>query len=206
MAQILESVEIRRLWPIHNRSQRGYHPKFALYTYEDQQGYLRLVLEAHKAQLRPLHTFNTIFEGQEWLRRLITEFELCARLCNLAKGADCANGDFAEGCTGQCCSPEGPKYYNNRVKESIHWIARSLPTLALIDVGRVHDERSCILVEEGVFKGMGYFSDHSDILDLSMLRSVVEAMPDNDYIRNLIYREAREFPEKCMRFEEVVVG
>jgi DNA polymerase-3 subunit epsilon len=205
MAQVLESIEIRRLWPIHNRSQRGYHPKFALYAYEDQQGYMRLALEAHKQQLRPLHTFNTIFEGQEWLRRLISEFELCPRLCNLAKGADCANGDFAEGCTGQCCSPEGPKYYNNRVKESIQWVARSLPTLALVDVGRTHDERSCLLVEEGVFKGMGYFSCHTDILDLSTIRSAVEAMPDNDYIRNLIYREAREFPEKCLRFDSLVV-
>src|SRR5690606_8719450 len=27
MAHILESTEIRRLWPVHNRSQRGYLPK-----------------------------------------------------------------------------------------------------------------------------------------------------------------------------------
>jgi DNA polymerase-3 subunit epsilon len=202
MAQILESVEIRRLWPIHNRSQRGYHPKFALYAYEDQQGYLRLALDAHKQQLRPLYTFDTIFEGQEWLRRLISEFELCPRLCNLAKGADCANGAFAEGCTGQCCSPDGPKYYNNRVKEATQWIARSLPTMALIDIGRTHDERSCVLVEEGVFKGMGYFSAHTDVIDLQTIRSAVEPMQDNDLIRNLVYREAREYPEKCMRFAE----
>jgi DNA polymerase-3 subunit epsilon len=202
MAQILESTEIRRLWPIHNRSQRGYHPKFALYTYEDQKGYLRLTLDAHKQQLLPLYTFNTILEGQEWLRRLISEFELCPRLCNLAKGADCANGVFAEGCTGQCCSPEGPKYYNNRVKEATQWIARSLPTLVLIDAGRAHDERSCILVEGGMFKGMGYFSSHTDIYDLQMFRSIVEPMPDNDFIRNLIYREAREYPHKCMRLEQ----
>jgi DNA polymerase-3 subunit epsilon len=88
------------------------------------------------------------------------------------------------------------------VKESIQWVAKSLPTLALIDVGRTHDERSCLLIEEGVFKGMGYFSCHTDILDLQTFRSSIEAMPDNDHIRNLIYREAREFPEKCMRFED----
>jgi DNA polymerase-3 subunit epsilon len=205
MAQILESTEIRRLWPIYNRSQRGYHPKFALYAYEDQQGYLRLALDAHKQQLRPLYTFNTILEGQHWLRRLISEFELCPRLCSLAKGADCINGVFADGCSGQCCSPEGPEYYNNRVREATRWIARSLPTLVLIDHGRTHDECSCILVEEGTFKGMGYFSTHTDIRDLQMFRSVIEPMEDNDYIRNLIYREARECPEKCMRFENGAV-
>lgn len=202
MAQILESVEIRRLWPIHNRSQRGYHPKYALYAYEDQQGYMRLALDAHKQQLKPLYTFNTIFEGQEWLRRLITEFELCPRLCNLAKGANCEEGEYAEGCTGQCCDPTGPKYYNNRVKEAMGWIAKSLPTMVLVDAGRSPDEQSCILIEQGIFKGMGYFSTHTDIRDLSMFRSVAEAMPDNDYIRNLIYREAREYPAKCLRFDE----
>ncbi len=201
MAQILESVEIRRLWPIHNRSQRGYHPKFALYAYEDQQGYIRLALDAHKQQLKPLYTFNTIVEGQDWLRRLISEFELCPRLCNLAKGADCVKGAFAEGCTGQCCEPGGPKYYNNRVKEAQTWISKSLPTLVLVDVGRTHDEQSCILVEEGIFKGMGYFSSYTDIYDLPMFRDAIEPMADNDFIRNLIYREAREYPHKCVRLE-----
>jgi DNA polymerase-3 subunit epsilon len=201
MAQILESVEIRRLWPIHNRSQRGYHPKFALYSYEDQQGYMRLALDAHKQQLKPLYTFNTILEGQDWLRRIIDEFELCPRLCNLAKGADCAKGEYAEGCTGQCCEPGGHIYYNNRVKEAMTWIARSLPTLVVVDEGRTHDEQSCILVEEGIFKGMGYFSTHTDVYDLQTFRAALEPMPDNDFIRNIIYREARAYPDKCVRFD-----
>ena len=201
MAQILESVEIRRLWPIHNRSQRGFHPKFALYAYEDRNGYMRLALDAMKPHAKPLHTFNTIHEGHEWLRRLMTEFELCARLCNLAKGADCENGTFAEGCTGQCCDASGPMYYNNRVKEAIAWIAKSLPTLVLLDVGRDEWEQSCILVEEGIFKGMGYLSNDIDEYDLGTFKGCIEAMPDNDFIRNLVYRQASEHPQKCVRWE-----
>jgi hypothetical protein len=33
---------------------------------------------------------------------MIAEFGLCARLCNLAKNADCTNGVFADSCTGVC--------------------------------------------------------------------------------------------------------
>jgi len=205
MAHILESVEIRRLWPVHNRSQRGYHPKFALYSYEDRQGYIRLGLEAHKSRLKALHTFNTIFEGHQWLRRLIGEFGLCARLCNLAPGADCANGKHAEGCVGDCCHPDGPEAYNNRVDEAMQWISKSLPTLALIDDGRNVDEQSVILIEGGTFKGMGYFSVHTDIYDLEMFRQSIEAMPDNDYIRSLVYRHASEFPQKSIRWEAGVM-
>ncbi len=48
---------------------------------------------------------------------------------------------------------------------------------------------------------MGYFSSHTDIYDLSMFRDAIEPMQDNDFIRNLIYREAREYPHKCVRLE-----
>jgi DNA polymerase-3 subunit epsilon len=205
MAHILESVEIRRLWPVHNRSQRGYLPKFALYAYEDRQGYMRLALDAHKPHVKPLYTFNTLFEGHSWLRRLIAEFELCARLCNLAKGADCAGGNCAEGCSGQCCSPEGPGVYNGRVEEAIQWIARSLPTMVLIDAGRGDGEQSCILIEGGAFKGMGYFSVDTDLYDLDLFRGCIEPMPDNDYIRNLVYRHATDYPQKCIRWENGVM-
>jgi DNA polymerase-3 subunit epsilon len=201
MAHILESIEIRKLWPIYNRSQRGYHPKFALYAYEDQQGYTRLALDAYKQHVKPLHTFNTIFEGHQWLRRLIREFELCARLCNLAKGADCENGNYAEGCTGQCHNPNGPEEYNSRVLDAISWISRSLPTIALLDHGRTDGEQSCILIEGGAFKGMGYLSTELDIVDIQTFRQAIEPMPDNDYIRNLVYKHASDFPDKCIRWE-----
>src|SRR5690606_18196296 len=111
-------------------------------------------LDAYKPHVKPLYTFNTLIEGHSWLRRLIGEFELCARLCNLAKGADCAGGHFAEGCSGQCCAPNGPAAYNNRVLDAVQWIARSLPTMVLIDAGREEGEHSCILIEAGIFKGM----------------------------------------------------
>jgi DNA polymerase-3 subunit epsilon len=73
MAHILESVEIRKLWPVHNRSQRGYHAQFGLFVYEDQQGYKRLAVEKAKQHFKPLYTFNTLTEGHRWLRSLIEE-------------------------------------------------------------------------------------------------------------------------------------
>jgi DNA polymerase-3 subunit epsilon len=130
------------------------------------------------------------------------EFELCPRLCNLAKGADCAAGHFAEGCSGQCCSPAGPGAYNSRVQDAMLWIARSLPTMVLIDTGRHEDEQSCILIENGIFKGMGYFSAHTDIYDLALFQGCIEPMPDNDYIRNLVFRHATDYPQKCIRWED----
>jgi DNA polymerase-3 subunit epsilon len=36
-ALILESNEIRRLWPEFNRSQKRYHHQYGLYSFEDQK-------------------------------------------------------------------------------------------------------------------------------------------------------------------------
>ncbi|MBS1615459.1 MAG: GIY-YIG nuclease family protein [Bacteroidetes bacterium] len=196
MAQILESTEIRKLWPIHNRSQRGFHPKYALYSYKDRQGFLRLGIERHNPRLNALHSFNTIAEGQEWLRLLSDRFQLCLRLCGLAKGANCAQGNFAEGCPGLCCSSDGPERYNVQVQQAMQWIAQNLPTLALIDIGRTPGESSCILMEAGAFKGMGYFNKVGMPVDLEAFKALIEPMSDNDFIRGHILREADRFPEK----------
>lgn len=202
MAQILESVEIRRLWPSHNRSQRGYHPKFALYVYEDRQGYLRLALNPHKLQLKALYTFNALAEGQGLLRRLVDQFGLCPRLCNLSKDIDCRVDPAVWGCEGLCCDPEGLDIYNARVEEAMEHLSISLPTLVLIDRGRGLQEQSFVLIEDGVFKGMGYFPAETDLYDLPFFREAMEPMPDNDFVRNLIYRHAAEFPGKCLHWED----
>ncbi len=81
-ALIMESVEIRRLWPQYNRNQkRKYHHEYGLYTYEDRNGYRRLFIERKKKQLAAVYTFNLLHEGQVLLKKLIDEFALSEALC-----------------------------------------------------------------------------------------------------------------------------
>lgn len=190
MANIYESAEIRRLWPVHNRSQRGYLPRFGLFTYEDRQGYQRFAVEKNNNACKPIYTFNTITEGQLRLREMIEEFGLCTRLCNLSTNPECD------------CGPHPPPHeYNARARDAEQWIRLHLPTFALIDKGIGDNEHSCILVKEGVFFGMGYLEDKKQQLkDLDTIQQYLEPLQDNDYIRNLVYRHAAEFPEKCFTF------
>lgn len=199
MAHILESVEIRRLWPVYNRSQRGYLAQFGLLVYEDQNGFKRLAVEKNKSILKPVYTFNTIVEGHQRLRELIAEFGLCARLCNLAKGADCTNGVLGDGCEDPCTSQEGADAYNSRVDNAIAWLQKQLPSFALVDVGVQDDEQSCILMKGGNFYGMGYIRSTAT-LNMEQLQKDLQPYQDNDYIRNLIYKHAAAFPEKCVAF------
>jgi len=187
MAHILESAEIRRLWPIHNRSQRGYLPQFGLFVYEDGGGYKRFGIEKNKHTYKPLYTFNTISEGHQWLMQLINEFNLCTRLCNLAKVCDCETHNE-------------PFLYNEKVTEAVSWMQKHLPTFALVDKGLDDNDRSCILMKEGNFYGMGYINDTQELNNLDLLQKQLEPLQDNDYIRNLVFRHATAYPEKCVSF------
>jgi DNA polymerase-3 subunit epsilon len=193
MAHILESTEIRRLWPVRNRSQRGYLPRFGLFVYEDRQGYKRFGIEKNKHYFRPVYTFNSIAEGHSRLRTMISEFGLCPRLCNLAK-VECDAND--ENCTGTC--KEDPSLYNQNVEKAIEWLQQYLPSFALVDKGIKANEQSCILMKQGGFYGMGYVNDEQHLTSIDMLEQKLEPYQDTDYIRNLIYKHAATYPERVI--------
>lgn len=200
MAQILESAEIRRLWPSHNRSQRGYLPRFGLFVYEDGNGYKRFGIEKNKLYYKPVHTFNTIIEGHNRIRELIQEFGLCARLCNIARTDDCSDSIYAAHCNGACTGAEAVEDYNARIDKAVARMQQGLPTFALVDKGINDTEQSCILVKQGTFFGMGYIANQTLLDDMEALERTLEPYQDNDFIRNLVFKHAAEYPEKCFSF------
>ncbi len=83
MAFILESIEIKKLWPEQNRSQKRFEQVYGLYCFEDSRGYLRLCIEKKKKTIKSLFTFNQLAEAYSFLRKLMHAFELCPKLCFL---------------------------------------------------------------------------------------------------------------------------
>lgn len=195
MAHILESVEIRKMFPKYNRSQRGYLAKFGLYAYEDREGYLRLAIEKNKSIHKPVYTFNTIHEGHQRLKELIDEFELCPRLCNLIKSVNCMEHVESGFCKGNCA--DDAENYNTKVNEGLQWLEKHLPTFALVDKGLHDEDKSCILMRKGNIYGMGYIQSNTVLQNAELLEKQLEPLQDNDFIRNLVYRHAETFPDKC---------
>jgi len=156
MAFLLECIEIRRLWPSYNRSLKRFQQTYGLYLFEDRSGYMRLVLEKKKRQLTPVYTFSLLWEGQNILWKLIRQYELCPRLCFIEKGEGPCQGVKDQYCHGACEHNEPPEEYNRRVQEAVDGLIKSLPSFTLVDEGRHSEEKSCILVEQGRFYGMGY--------------------------------------------------
>jgi len=196
MAFILESVEIRNLWPYQNRSQKRFEQAYALYSFEDRNGYMRLAIEKKNRNLQPLYTFNLLVEGHNLLKKVCEQFELCPRLCFLQSGNIQCVGIEGNTCHGACEQKELPEQYNYRVRQCIDYLNKELPTFALMDNGLQHTEQSCILMEKGRFYGMGYLPGDIAANTVDELKSYLTPYSENDYIRGLVYQHAAKFPHK----------
>ena len=200
MAFILESTEIKKLWPEQNRSQKRYEQVYGLYSFEDSKGYLRLCIEKKKKNLKSLYTFNQLTEGYSLLRKLVNEFELCPKLCFLQSGNIECQSLLENKCKGACEQKESAKKYNERVNECIDHLEIELPSFALVDEGLEKSEQSCILVEKGKFYGMGYLPPEINIHQIDELKNFLTPYTENDYIRGMIFQYAERHPFKKIGF------
>lgn len=196
MAFILESVEIKKFWPQQNRSQKRFEQTYALYSFEDRNGYTRLAIEKKNRTLPPLYTFNLLTEGHNLLRRLCDQFQLCPLLCYLQSSSVACTGIIQNKCLGACEHKESAEQYNLRVQQCIDYLNRELPTFALVDNGINHPEQSCILMEKGRFYGMGYLPGDCSANTIEELKNYLTPYNENDYIRGLVYDYAAKFPHK----------
>jgi DNA polymerase-3 subunit epsilon len=177
-ALIVESTEIRRLWPQYNRSQKKYHHEYGLYTYEDRSGYLRLFIEKKKKHLSPVYTFNLLHEGQVLLKKMIDEFELNEALCFVNNPAPVLVEEAA--------------LYNLKVKKAVQSLQEQLPTFLITDGD--DDGAHYFLMEKGRFIGMGPLAKEKLKDSLDTLKASLTMYADNDYIRGLIYQFAEKHP------------
>jgi DNA polymerase-3 subunit epsilon len=190
MAFILESIEIRRLWPIYNNAQKRIESKFGFYMFEDQQGYMRLAIEKRRKYTTPVFAFNMLTEGHQRLRELVREFKLCPKLCFLQTSQDICTGVLEKTCKGACEKKEKPKKYNLRVEAAIKHLQSEQPSFMIVDSGREATEQSCILMEKGKFYGMGYVPRDVAVSETETLKDWLTQYPENEFILNLLRQYA----------------
>lgn len=203
MAFIFENIEIRRLWPPFNYSQKSFTATYALYFFPDQAGYMRLAIDKKRKNLQPVYTFNLLTEGRNLLNQLIKQFQLCPKLCFIQNDEEVCTGIQEKTCKGACEKKESAAKYNKRVQKAIQYLDEFLPTFAVVDDGNHDQEQSCILIEKGRFYGMGYVPVGEGIGDIETLKTQLVQYPENDYIRGLIYSYLEKKPEKKLLLQTV---
>ena len=186
-AIVLESTEIKRLWPKYNYSQKQPAQKFALYLYEDNRGYLRLAIDKKKKNIPQLYSFNLLHEGLVMMNKMADEFGLHKKLCFIDK-TPFEDGEYA--------LLEPPADYNEKIKRAVTALEQQLPTFAVMDNGIKTDEQLCLLIERGSFWGMGYVPLSMQLTCCTDLKNLLVPYADNDTIRNSIYSFVQQYPGK----------
>ncbi len=194
-ASVMESLEIKKLWPQFNYSQKKWEFSFGLFRYEDQQGRQRLGIGPMKKNLNPVFQFHILSDGHRLLWRMVKEFRLCPKLCFLQKEGDCI-GIQEHYCSGICEGREGPENYNERVEKAVAALRSELPSFAIVEEGRDQQEKTYMLMEDGKFYGFGFVSSTEKITDKEHLKKFITPYPENEYVRSLVLRHAESFPHK----------
>ena len=186
IALLKESEEIKINKPIYNRAQRKSIFQWALYEVLDDQGYLNLRLQKADGRKKEITAFTTIQEGKNALFRITEKYNLCQKLNGLY---ETQNGCFQykiKECNGACLGKESPDEYNQRVEDFINEMSFEDNNMIIIDRGRRVDERSAVLIENGIYKGYCFYDLNYQITNVEVLKNIIIPMQNNRDTRTII--------------------
>lgn len=186
VALLKESEEIKANKPILNRALKRNQFTQGLYSFIDDNGYVNLRISPIKKDDKPITTFTNRKSGISFINKMVETYELCTKLCGLEKTeSSCFNYGIEE-CFGACIQNEQPELYNKRANAVIEKNTYDNKDMILIDRGRDIDEKSVILIEDGVFKGLGFFDLNHQINNREILESLITPMQNNRDTQHII--------------------
>lgn len=186
IALLKESQEIKQHKPIHNRAQRRSLFLYALYQEKDAKGYINLKVQKTDGRKKEVTAFTSLKEGQNLLFKIVDEFRLCQKLCGLYDSPTSCFQFSIDECEGACIAEENPEDYNKRVTQFIEKYHFQNQNLVVIDRGRRVEERTAVLIENGIYKGYAFFDLNYQITNVDVLKNILIPMDNNRDTTNII--------------------
>lgn len=190
IALLLEAHEIKKHWPIYNRSLKSVTLNCGIYFYEDRKGYYRFQIGKVGKHDKPLLTFQNISAAQSYLLQKVREFNLCSKLCGLQPSEDECYDHYVGLCLGACAGKEGCEEYNQKLLRAMESIS-STGSFLIMGKGRFHDESSLVLVEKGRYLGFGYLNNEIQIADFDTAKNYIKSYYDTQDIQSIINAHLR---------------
>ncbi|RWW98864.1 exonuclease domain-containing protein [Flavobacterium cerinum] len=193
IALLKECQEIKVNKPAYNRALKKTIFPWSLYAEKNPQGYLALKLQKTDGRKKEIVSFPGIVEGRNALFAIIEKYKLCQKI----NGIDASDKEncFAldlENCNGACVSKEMPDEYNERVMEFINNNSFNNQSMIIIDRGRSVEERSAVLIENGVYKGYAFYNLNYQITNIDILKNIIVPMENNKDVKVIIQNYIRK--------------
>ena len=190
IAQLKECEEIKQLKPIFNHALKRSLFQYQLTSFSDDNGYVNLKIEKAISENNKdtgiITTFTNYQQAKAVLFKITDEYQLCQKLNNLQKtDGSCFNYSIKQ-CKGACIEDEEIIEYNKRINRFIENNSYKDQSMLIIDRGRDVDERSVILIENGTYRGYGYFNLNFQITNPEILKSVINPMTNDRDTQHII--------------------
>jgi DNA polymerase-3 subunit epsilon len=192
VALLKESEEIKKNKPIYNRALRRTIFTHALYSFIDEDGYINLKIDKVDGRKNPITTFSNRQSAKSFLFKTVEDYQLCQKLTGLYDTKSSCFNYSIHTCKGACIKKESPEYYNARVRSLLEKNSYQDTNMVIIDRGRDIDERSAILIENGVFQGLGFFNLNYQINNFEVLKSLITPMQNNRDTQHIIQNYIRK--------------
>lgn len=187
-----ESEEIKQNKPLFNRALRRTLFTYQLTSFVDENGYINLKIEKADGRKKAITTFSNFQQAKSSIFRITDENKLCQKLTGLQSGGkSCFNYSLKE-CYGACINKESSEDYNARVMAFLEKNSYENQNMLIIDRGREIDERSVILIENGVYKGYGFYNLNYQINNPEILKSIINPMQNNRDVQHIIQNYLRK--------------
>ena len=189
-AELLEALEIKRLQPTVNKTQRAAQFPYAIFAQPDAGGYLRFLVEKNTLDNRRKYLSVTEILRPSEARHQSYHWADMYRLCLCKTGWQDNDGPCffyqVQKCDGACLGLEDPEDYNARVTALAQKHGSGLSgSFLVIDKGRSPHEAFVVAVHEGQFAGFGYF-DTTDTTHPDDLANAIKPYPTSPDIQRII--------------------
>lgn len=186
MALLIESAEIKRLYPLYNSAQKRHQDAWCIFSYTDQQGIIHLGYAKRKQVKEPLLRFYSIGQCRSFLETLQETFELCPRYVQLQGVSGVCFHHHLDKCKGVCAGKEEVSIYNKRVDTAIDSMGSISGSFIIYLEGRHQDETGFAVVENGLYQGYGFLPSPREDACLDDIPRHLIPQADNSDIQRLL--------------------
>lgn len=187
IALLRESELIKQYQPIYNRSLRRNQFPYGLYNYTDELGYNRFYITLVSRRTEPpLMSFTTRKEATNFMERMVEEYELCKKLCDLYQTTSSCFQYTVKACHGACVQEESIHSYNARCHSLIDELILKGESFFVVDKGRDKNERSLVYIKNGMIMGSGYAPFHFKRLPVHRWDEFITYMPEDRDAKSIL--------------------
>jgi DNA polymerase-3 subunit epsilon len=193
IALLKECQEIKVNKPVLNRAQKKAIFPLSLYPVKDGDGYIALKLEKTDGRKKEIISFPGPVEAKSAQYRITEKYKLCQKINGMDPTikTSCFPYELG-GCNGACIHKEAPGDYNTRVIEFINANSFYNQSIIIIDRGRSIEERSAVLIENGVYKGYAFFNLNYQVNQIDILKNILIPMENSKDAKKIIQEYIRK--------------